>query len=116
MADQDKILSLCANCSKIVKKIMDSDMPQEVQASLNQNLFILDTAIEQLSAAVSEGFSSEEKSSRGTVPTDLKAAVEAFEMSIIREAIEACGSKRKAAGAMNMDHSTLIKKCQRYGI
>lgn len=46
----------------------------------------------------------------------LKKAVEGFERDILTDTIAACGSKRKAAAALHMDHSTLIKKCQRYGI
>ena len=46
----------------------------------------------------------------------LKGAVEDLEKRIIVKAIEANGSKRKAATALGVDHSTLIKKCQRYGI
>ncbi|MHC1722159.1 MAG: PAS domain-containing protein [Aminipila sp.] len=47
---------------------------------------------------------------------NLKKSVEAFEKDIIRNAIAQHGSKRKAATALGVDHSTLIKKCQRYGI
>lgn len=47
---------------------------------------------------------------------NLKKSVESFEKDIIRDAIGQYGSKRKAASALGMDHSTLIKKCQRYGI
>ncbi|MFV0517959.1 MAG: helix-turn-helix domain-containing protein, partial [Aminipila sp.] len=46
----------------------------------------------------------------------LKKAVEEFEKDIIRSAISENGSKRKAATALKVDHSTLIKKCQRYKI
>lgn len=47
---------------------------------------------------------------------DLKKTVIDFEKDIIRDAIDKYGSKRKAAKALGVDHSTLIKKCQRYGI
>lgn len=47
---------------------------------------------------------------------NLKKSVEAFEKDIIRDAIAKYGSKRKAATALGVDHSTLIKKCQRYEI
>lgn len=46
----------------------------------------------------------------------LKAAVEDLEIRIIKRAIAENKSKRKAATALGIDHSTLIKKCQRYGI
>lgn len=46
----------------------------------------------------------------------LKAAVEDLEKTLILRAIKKNGSKRKAAAALGVDHSTLIKKCQRYGI
>ena len=35
---------------------------------------------------------------------------------MIESALERCGSKRKAAKALGVDHSTLVKKCQRLGI
>jgi PAS domain S-box-containing protein len=47
---------------------------------------------------------------------NLKQAVESFEKDIIIKAVEQNSSKRKAATALGIDHSTLIKKCQRYGI
>ncbi len=50
------------------------------------------------------------------LPESLKKAVEDYEKSIILKAIDMKGSKRKAATALGMEHSTLIKKCQRYGI
>ncbi|QIB70392.1 PAS domain-containing protein [Aminipila butyrica] len=46
----------------------------------------------------------------------LKKSVENFEREILLDTIAQYGSKRKAAAALKMDHSTLIKKCQRYGI
>lgn len=115
MANKEKILSLCENCSKMTKRLIDADGFRDFNASLNQNLFILDTAIDQLYSAVKEEFlsCSEEKA---LLPTDLKKAIEAYEISIIKKAVEAHGSKRKAATALNVEPSTLIKKCQRYGI
>lgn len=47
---------------------------------------------------------------------DLKAATTALERRIIEKALAEFHSKRKAAAALGIDHSTLIKKCQRYGI
>lgn len=49
-------------------------------------------------------------------PYTLKEAVEDLEKRLILKSIDANGSKRKAAAALGVDHSTLIKKCQRYGI
>ncbi|MEE0741550.1 MAG: sigma 54-interacting transcriptional regulator [Emergencia sp.] len=46
----------------------------------------------------------------------LKTATEALERQMIRNALEQYGSKRKAAAALGVDHSTLVKKCQRLGI
>lgn len=46
----------------------------------------------------------------------LKNAVAALEIRMITKAIKTCGSKRKAAALLGIDHSTLVKKCQRYGI
>lgn len=46
----------------------------------------------------------------------LKAAVEDLEIRIITNALAKHKSKRKAAEALGIDHSTLVKKCQRYGI
>ncbi len=47
---------------------------------------------------------------------DLKAATTSVERLLIEKAICEFGSKRKAAAALGIDHSTLVKKCQRYGI
>lgn len=47
---------------------------------------------------------------------DLKTATAAFERHLIEKALAEFHSKRKAAAALGIDHSTLIKKCQRYGI
>ena len=47
---------------------------------------------------------------------DLKAATAAVESRLIRKALEDFPSLRKAAAALGIDHSTLIKKCRKYGI
>lgn len=47
---------------------------------------------------------------------DIKAATSAVERHLIERALNEFSSKRKAAAALGIDHSTLIKKCQRYGI
>ena len=46
----------------------------------------------------------------------LKAATESLERQMIESALQRWGSKRKAAKALGVDHSTLVKKCQRLGI
>ena len=46
----------------------------------------------------------------------LKGAVAELEKRLITKAIKEHGSKRKAAVVLGVDHSTLVKKCQRYGI
>lgn len=45
----------------------------------------------------------------------LKARVAAFEQGIVRHTLEQQGSLRKAARVLKVDHSTLAKKCKRYG-
>lgn len=45
---------------------------------------------------------------------NLKQQVAEFEQTLIRQAIEQEGSLRKAAKALGIDHSTLVKKCQRF--
>lgn len=47
---------------------------------------------------------------------DLKASTAALERHIIEKALAKFPSKRKAAEALGIDHSTLVKKCQRYGL
>ncbi|MDD1370913.1 NUMOD1 domain-containing DNA-binding protein, partial [Bacillus sp. MHSD17] len=46
----------------------------------------------------------------------LKDQVESFEESIIREAIKIYPSIRKAATALKIDQSTLVRKLQKYKI
>ena len=45
-----------------------------------------------------------------------KASTIALEKHIIEKALATFHTKRKAATALGIDHSTLVKKCQRYGI
>ena len=45
----------------------------------------------------------------------LREQVSAYERDIILRAIEREGSMRKAALALGVDHSTLVKKCRQYG-
>lgn len=48
--------------------------------------------------------------------TTLKQRVAAYEQEIILQALEQKGSLRKAAEALGVDHSTLVKKCKRYAL
>ena len=45
----------------------------------------------------------------------LKQQVAAYEREIILHTLEHTGSMRKAAKALGVDHSTLVKKCRQYG-
>ena len=47
---------------------------------------------------------------------DLKSAVDSLEISMIKKALRDFPSGRKAAAALGIDHSTLIKKCRKYGL
>lgn len=47
---------------------------------------------------------------------DLKSSVEALEKNLIQKALSDFPSGRKAAAALGIDHSTLIKKCHKYGL
>ena len=47
---------------------------------------------------------------------DLKTATSSLERRMIEKALAEFHSKRKAAAALGIDHSTLVKKCQRYGM
>lgn len=46
----------------------------------------------------------------------LKEAVMQTEKSLIQKALAEHGSKRKAAAALGVDPSTIVKKCKRYNI
>ena len=46
----------------------------------------------------------------------LKDCLRRYERELIMEALKKYGSKRRAAKALRIDHSTLVKKCQNYGI
>ncbi|MGF6375718.1 PAS domain S-box-containing protein [Clostridiales Family XIII bacterium PM5-7] len=62
------------------------------------------------------GLSEEQIVSASSGLGTLKAATEAVERQMIKAALSRCGSKRKAAASLGVDHSTLVKKCQRLGI
>ena len=47
---------------------------------------------------------------------NLKIARGALECKLIKRAVSEAGSTRKAAKLLGVDHSTVIRKAQRYGI
>ena len=132
MEQNERILSLCESCIKTLRSVLNADLPMNINMALTQKLFLLETGLEELQSAsapnssqtnASDGrhmVASKDMSSPYSYYTDkytsLKDAVKEFEKDIIVDAIQEHGSKRKAAVALGMDHSTLIKKCQRYGI
>lgn len=129
MEQNEKILSLCESCINSLKSALATDLPVNISMSLNQKLFLLETGLEDLRRGQNQDVETSSATlhdiSGNTVAPyfhyleksgNLKDAVTEFEKDIICAAIEEQGSKRKAATALGMDHSTLIKKCQRYGI
>lgn len=131
MEQNDKILALCESCINTLRTALTADLPINISMALNQKLFLLETGLEDLQSAltstpaetsiltaevVTEVTSALPYAYYMSKATTLKDAVTAFEKDIILNAIQENGSKRKAAAALGMDHSTLIKKCQRYGI
>lgn len=111
--DQEKnILNLFKNTIAALKTAINSDINKSLQIQLNQKLFLLETALNDFK----ENHVDLKKSYLQENEHNLKKSVAAFEKDIIRDAIALHGSKRKAATALGVDHSTLIKKCQRYGI
>ena len=132
MEQSERILSLCESCINTLKTALSADLPMNINMALNQKLFLLETGLEELQSAslsdsaqeitpdTSHMVDPDHTSSPYSYYTDktdsLKDAVTEFEKDIITDAIQVNGSKRKAATSLGMDHSTLIKKCQRYGI
>ena len=51
-----------------------------------------------------------------SVPGTLKQQVAAYEKEIVLQAVEREGSIRRAARALGVDHSTLVKKFRQYGL
>ena len=66
--------------------------------------------LENVSIPDNDGYMSTEKT------YNLKKATTNLECQIIKSALTEFRTKRKAAIALGIDHSTLVKKCQRYGI
>lgn len=121
------VLMLCENCISCLKEAINSCITKEAAITLSQKLFLLETAMDTLKSETNHP--KETNTSANFFPevclsdtylskadNSLKKAVEEFEKDIIRSAISENGSKRKAATALKVDHSTLIKKCQRYKI
>lgn len=52
----------------------------------------------------------------GTKTGKLYETLEAIEKDMLQRAIQSNSSKRKAAVELGIDHSTLIKKCKKYGL
>lgn len=115
MKEYEKLLALCRTCVNSLNSAMDMDLPSSLKMQLRQKIFILEAAIADFSIKDNEYADSELHESE-PIPSDLKEASRNFERKIIVRAIETYGSKRKAAKALGLDHSTLIKKCQRYEI
>lgn len=112
MRQEKNILNLCENTIATLRKTVNSNIDKSLQIQLNQKLFLLETAFEDFKknhVDLKNSYLEENEH-------NLKKSVVAFEKDIIRDAIAKHGSKRKAATALGVDHSTLIKKCQRYKI
>jgi len=62
------------------------------------------------------GLTADQKAAINPNTGTLKAATESLERQLIQESMAKHDSKRKAAAALGIDHSTLIKKCKRLGI
>ncbi|MGN0711484.1 MAG: helix-turn-helix domain-containing protein [Anaerovoracaceae bacterium] len=146
MERNETLLMLCESCINTLKNTLEADgLPTSVSMTLRQKLFLLETGLEELRniSASGQSASASEVLQADTAVTEsdckanstqvmphsdlqsqylqksggsLKDAVTEFEKDLIIKAIEENGSKRKAAAALKTDHSTLIKKCQRYGI
>ena len=109
MTESDRLLAVCRTCINSLNSVLGAGLPNNTVLQIKQNLFMLEAAMQDFSATPYDATDT-------SLPTDLKKASMELEKKIILRAIESCGSKRKAAKALNLDHSTLIKKCQRYGI
>ena len=74
------------------KKIKPEDIPQYVRKSVDTSLSL----------------------DREELP--LKKAIEKLESFMIKRAIEKYGSQRKAARALGVNQSTIVRKMKKYGI
>jgi transcriptional regulator with PAS, ATPase and Fis domain len=73
-------------------------------------------SVEHLPASITDENQNGDRSSRFFKTMNLKAAREALERNIIKEVVTRVGNTRKAAKIMGVDHSTVVRKAQRYGI
>lgn len=126
MERNETLLMLCESCINTLKNTLESEgLPTSVSMALGQKLFLLETGLEELKSSSDSGqpvsaqamsYSYLQNHYLQKSSGSLKDAVTEFEKDLIIKTIEENGSKRKAAAALKTDHSTLIKKCQRYGI
>ncbi len=122
MTENEKLLALCRSCINSLNTAINADLPNSTMLQIKQNLFMLEAAMQDFSTAQNPDFAHPASNVAGAsnihseLPSNLKEASVEFEKQIILKAIDLYGSKRKAAKALNLDHSTLVKKCQRYGI
>jgi transcriptional regulator with PAS, ATPase and Fis domain len=117
--DREPSLSLSAGCRK---RLMSYDFPGNIRELVNifERLAVLadDEAQEhhlpaellqaqRLKPSVVQGATDQ------SAEQNLKLQVQQFERQVILEAVELCGSKRKAAQHLGIDIGTLIRKLQR---
>ncbi len=109
------MLTLCENCISTLKQVEEKTSSKEIRLMLNQKLLILESALDACKEST-DNLADTRFPFNFDCSMSLKEQVEGFEKTVLKNAILENGSKRKAAKALNTDHSTLIKKCQRYGI
>lgn len=73
-------------------------------------------SIEHLPASLTGEIATTGSGGRAFKTLNLKAAREALERDIIKEALAKAGSTRKAAKLLGVNHSTVVRKAQRYGL
>lgn len=120
MSNKKMVLNLCESTINTLHNVLNYNIPKELNISLNQKLFLLEAALNDFKEKNIDSNSNSnidiKKYYLERNSNNLKKSIQAFEKDIIKDAIAKYGSKRKAATALKVDHSTLIKKCQRYGI
>ncbi len=120
MGKETRLLNLCESTINTLNNALNSNIPKELEVSLKQKLFLLNAGISDFKEENINDNNIERNTTKKYYldknQSNLKQAVVDFEKDIIKDAIDKYGSKRKAAKALGVDHSTLIKKCQRYGI
>lgn len=118
--DREPSLSLSAGCRK---RLMSYDFPGNIRELVNifERLAVLadDEAQEHhLPAELLQTARPQERVKPGVADSDdpqqnLKLQVQQFERQVILQAVDLCGSKRKAAQHLGIDIGTLIRKLQR---